>query len=250
MLKTKVIDLTPEIAKKYIAINTGNRRVSPELVSSYAEDMKKGRWHTNGEPIILSNDTLISGQHRCLAVIKSGVTLKDIIVVNTDDPEMIDTGRPRSAADLYGISTYHSAMIAINIKMATKKKTVSKALVFEKYKEWKNECDYVYSLIYARNSKLRKASLAGAVLAAYLCGYPEDLLERFCKVLTSGETTSPNDKIIIALRDSILLTNSLSGETQKKLYLKTQAALKIYAEGRTVAKLFALSEPYYKIRME
>ena len=129
MVKTEVIDLTPEISERFMSMNTKNRKLSPKLVDSYAKDMKEGRWYANGEPIIISNNVLISGQHRCLAVIKSGVTLKDTVIVYTDEPEMVDTGRVRSVTDLTGIPSLISAAVSTCLAMTIKKHNVSKALI-------------------------------------------------------------------------------------------------------------------------
>jgi hypothetical protein len=250
MVKTEVIDLTPEISERFMSMNTKNRKLSPKLVDSYAKDMKEGRWYANGEPIIISNNVLISGQHRCLAVIKSGVTLKDTVIVYTDEPEMVDTGRVRSVTDLTGIPPLISAAVSTCLAMTIKKHNVSKALIIEKYSEWEPECEFVYKIIDNRKRGLRKSGIVGAVLAARLCGYPEDMLENFCRVLLSGEMEKPQDKVIILLRDAAITSTNGGGTAQKTMYLKTQAALKIYIEGRTVTKLYPLMEPYYKISVK
>ena len=76
------------------------------------------------------------------------------------------------------------------------------------------------------------------------------MLENFCRVLISGEMEKPEDKVIILLRDAAISQTKGGGILQKVMYLKTQAALKIYSESRTVTKLFPLSEPYYKISIK
>ena len=184
-----------------------------------------------------------------LAVIKSGVTLNNVVVVYTDDAEMVDTGRMRSVKDLTGIDSLISAMISIVLEMTIKKKP-TKALVIQTYNYWKEDCDYVFSIINNNKTGLRKASLSGAVLAAKLNGYPEDLLEKFCKVLISGEVSSEKDKSIILLRD-FAMTRTISGcSSRKTMYLKAQSALKAYSEGRKISRLSTLSEPYYKVTLE
>lgn len=248
MVRTEIVDLTPQKAEYLLSINTGNRKINKKLVDSYASDMTHGRWHANGEPIIISGNILISGQHRCLAVQKSKVTLPDTVIVYTEDPEMIDTGRVRSVTDLSGIPPLISAAVSTLLAMTIKKHNVSKALIIEKYNEWQPECDFVFGMMDNRKKGLRKAGIVGDVLAAKLNGYPEDKLEHFCRVLISGEMSEPKDKVMILLRDAAIgITTQGGGISQKVIYLKTQAALKIFAEDRVVTKLYALSEPIYKI---
>lgn len=249
MVNVKIMNITPAIANQFLGMNIGNRSISKSLVESYAADMAAGRWHTNGEPITISGGRLISGQHRMLAVLKSGVTLNDVVVVYTDDADMVDTGRTRSVKDLSGIDPFISAAVSIVLEMTMKKKP-SKAFIIQKYNDWKEDCDYVESIINNRKVGLRKAALSGAVLAARMNGYPEDLLEQFCKVLISGETKSEKDRTIIMLRD-LALTYTKGGSSERKImYLKTQAVLKAYSEGRTISKIHKLSEPYYKVTLD
>lgn len=246
-MQTKIIELSPQVADELLAINKGNRRISTKLVDKYAQDMIEGRWFENGEPLIIAQGVLASGQHRCLAVKKSGVTLKNIVVVYSDDAQMIDTGRVRSVTDLSGISPLISAAVSTCLAMTIKKHRVSKSLIIEYIKEWEPECNFVFKLMDNRKKGLRKSGIVGAILAARLCGYPEDLLEKFCQVLISGEMTQPQDKVIILLRDAAMTVTQGGAGLQKSIYLKTQSALKTYAEGRMITKLYALSEPYYKI---
>lgn len=255
MLNVKVIELTPELAEKLLKNNTDNRILRPRLVVQYAEDMKAGRWHENGEPIIVDpKGKLISGQHRCHAVIRSGVTLKNIVMIETNDPKMIDTGATRSVRDLSGIGNYEASTISACLMMTSeyKGKYISKALIIDKYGEWENSVKYVCGRL---NGKLgirglRKSAVSGAILSAHLNGYPEDLIDRFCYVFTSGEMECPEEKVIILLRNIALASAYYAGGTSRaELFLKTQAALKVFEEHRVVTKLYALSEPYYKIEL-
>jgi hypothetical protein len=98
----EITDLTPEVAAKWLGRNLGNRNLRRHKVLQYARDMREGNWQTSGQAIQFDWDgRLIDGQHRCEAVIESGVTVK-VIVVRGLDPrarEVIDTGAKRSPGD-------------------------------------------------------------------------------------------------------------------------------------------------------
>lgn len=99
--------ITPEIADEFLSINTNNRKVNKETVDDYVAQMKKGLWRLNGEPIIISSaNVILDGQHRLLAVKKSGVTIQSLVVWGVDGGESfatIDTGRTRTASDILSI---------------------------------------------------------------------------------------------------------------------------------------------------
>lgn len=102
-LKITVVDVTPEIAANWLHFNTHNRKISERLVLTYAETMREGEWRLNGEPIIFDyNGRLQSGQHRLLAVIESGVTIRTVLVEGAE-PENIyslESGRRRRITDV------------------------------------------------------------------------------------------------------------------------------------------------------
>jgi hypothetical protein len=107
MLKNEIINVTPEIASSILGNNKKNRPISSPTVNRYTTLMLDGKWHFNGEPIIIANDgTLLDGQHRLYAIIKSKMAQQCLVVsgVSTDAFPTIDTGKKRTASD--AIATY------------------------------------------------------------------------------------------------------------------------------------------------
>lgn len=82
-MNIRITDVTPENAKALLELNTNNfRNVTKNIVSKYAHAMKLGFWEENGEPIQIYDDgTLANGQHRLMAIVESGVTLKNVVIV-------------------------------------------------------------------------------------------------------------------------------------------------------------------------
>lgn len=123
-MKSQIVYVTPEIARHYLSLNTANyRTIKPAVASRYAEDMKSGNWHENGEAIQFSkNGTLKNGQHRLLAIVNSGVSMEMNVVTDLDDDvEIFDWGSARSNAQIAkarGLSLGTDAIGAARIILA------------------------------------------------------------------------------------------------------------------------------------
>lgn len=120
-MKAQVIDLTPELAKKYLKNNTHNRDLSSSKLNEYIEALKKGHWKENGESLIIDiNGKVKDGQHRLEAVVKSGIGYSAVLVtdVKTDVMHTIDTGKNRSLADMLKLNGFKSSSaVASVVKM-------------------------------------------------------------------------------------------------------------------------------------
>ncbi|HEY9368355.1 hypothetical protein [Streptomyces sp.] len=98
----KVMDVTPDLAEKWLDQNTHNRNLREKAVMAYARDMEAGNWAENGEAIKFGKDgTLLDGQHRLQAIALSGATIKMLVVTGLESrtQETMDDGRKRTLAD-------------------------------------------------------------------------------------------------------------------------------------------------------
>jgi hypothetical protein len=113
-VSAQVVAVTPVIAREWLRLNNRNRVIRPARVNAYARQMTKGLWTVNGEAIkIATNNDILDGQHRLLAVVKSGVTIH-ILVVTGLPPETQDTmdgGAKRSSGDVFGLRGEQNATI-------------------------------------------------------------------------------------------------------------------------------------------
>lgn len=108
-----MIDLTPALASLLLDRNPSNRKISANQVERFSYEMTGGRWVFNGEPIIVSDTgELNDGQHRCSAVIESGVSIPVIMIVGVprDTRTTLDQGRARSAGDYLSMEGYGNAL--------------------------------------------------------------------------------------------------------------------------------------------
>lgn len=68
--------------------------------------MSEGKWHLNGEAIIINDKGLTdNGYHRLAACIQAGVPFQTVLIegVKHETWTTIDTGKTRSAGDVFGI---------------------------------------------------------------------------------------------------------------------------------------------------
>ena len=111
-VSTRVTRITPGRTRALLASNTFNRPLVKRRVAQYAEDMRRGRWQLNGEPIIVSaQGLLLDGQHRLHAVVESGATVQLLVVRGVAQEAFagIDTGGKRSAAVMLGLQGERNA---------------------------------------------------------------------------------------------------------------------------------------------
>lgn len=113
-IMTSTMVITPSKAQELLSRNTMNRSVKEAVVRRYADDMTRGFWKRNGETIKIANDgTILDGQHRLLAVIKSGVPLVTEVTTGLDKDSIytIDCGSARSSSDslkIEGVKNYRA----------------------------------------------------------------------------------------------------------------------------------------------
>lgn len=105
-MKIETVVITPELARKWLGLNTKNRPVRTGAVQKYASDMMSGRWKLNGETIKLNGDRLIDGQHRLLACIQAQVPFISLVVHDIDGGvfDTIDRGMIRSFGQVLAIA--------------------------------------------------------------------------------------------------------------------------------------------------
>lgn len=97
----EVVDITPDVARTWLERRPAHqRRITFTWAAKLAEQMKDGTFEPTGDTFRFdTNGHLIDGQHRCLAIAESGVTLKGALVVKGVNPEAfgkIDIHRRRT----------------------------------------------------------------------------------------------------------------------------------------------------------
>lgn len=98
----EMIQITPAVAEQMLSKNQHNRSIRPRHLDSLVEDMRAGEWRENGETIKIARDgTIIDGQHRLEAVLRSQASQRFLVVrgLPMAAQETVDTGARRSFVD-------------------------------------------------------------------------------------------------------------------------------------------------------
>lgn len=95
--------VTPEMAEAWLVGNGHNRRLVMARVRKYANDMARGRWALNPQPVVIADDgTLLDGQHRLHAVVESGLPVMMAVVHGAPRSmqDVLDQGKSRDPRDV------------------------------------------------------------------------------------------------------------------------------------------------------
>lgn len=94
--------ITPEMAKALLENQAGNRPISPLIVATYADAMRRGLWKLTNQGIAISIlGQMIDGQHRMAAVIEAGIPVLMMVARNVlpESRDAIDAGRAQRPSD-------------------------------------------------------------------------------------------------------------------------------------------------------
>jgi len=111
MLRAEYEKITPNRATKLLEHNTNNYRMSlsNSTLENLVYELKKGQWKATTQGIGFdTNGVLVDGQHRLMAIQKSGITVDKQLVCYGLEPESklkIDVGKKRTLSDLTQISS-------------------------------------------------------------------------------------------------------------------------------------------------
>jgi hypothetical protein len=116
------VPIDPQTAARWLKRNTKNRKLRRSDVDAYARDMLAGNWQMTGEAIKFAPDgTLLDGQHRLAAIVKSGVTVTLLVIRNVPATAQaaMDSGTKRTAADMLTLAEHKNAtMLAAAARLA------------------------------------------------------------------------------------------------------------------------------------
>jgi hypothetical protein len=105
----EIVLITPTIARLWLTLNEGNRRISKVTVKRHAKSMLGGEWSLNGETIIFDSEgNLRNGQHRLTACVQSGASFVSFVVRGVEPAAFATMDRPkiRGGDDVLSINGY------------------------------------------------------------------------------------------------------------------------------------------------
>lgn len=121
---TETVQITPALAAKWLQQRGHNRPICTANVNRLADEIEKGDWCLNGEPIIFADTgLLLDGQHRLSAVIKAKQSITCLVVSGVQEQAWgsINSGMKRTAGHVLGANGEKSAsMLAASLSWVVK----------------------------------------------------------------------------------------------------------------------------------
>lgn len=241
--------ITPEYAKELLSKNIINRPIKDARVYRYANDMADGKWKEDTGELIKLDDqgSPIDGQHRLLAIIKSGKSINFHVAVDCDSEiqHVLDTGANRNGSDtlhLYGVKNAQniSSMLFkyVGLKDDTfrsrnKCYTPTNQVILDEYNkdpERFQECHAKSKHWYHKFASVIQQSVIASMFL-HLSDKNEMLANQFMEELCTGLTLDP---MILNLRGKFIANKT----QQKKISTDDTIALIIicwnhYRKGQT-----------------
>lgn len=213
--------ITPDVAADMLSRNTDNfRPPDHRRVDAYSKEMAARRWESNGETIKFKNGILIDGQHRLLAIIKSGVSIMMIVVHDIEGSGLgIDRGKPRKLCQwlsrMDGVKNASTMAAAARLCVGYKKGIWCRSMQL-------SDCTDSECIDFVANNRIRlgdcvtlarkSSSLmpSAALAAVVFCGTHGDLKASenrtavwFCERLADGQSLTDSDAVF-HLRNTFL----------------------------------------------
>lgn len=116
ILKTEVMNITPDIALQILERCSTNRNVTWSRVQMFAADMKRGAWRLTHQGIAFNcKGEMIDGQHRMWAVAESAIAQKFLATTYDGEESALmmpfDKGMVRNAKVITGLSSRDIAVM-------------------------------------------------------------------------------------------------------------------------------------------
>lgn len=223
----ELVDITPQMAKRWLEHNEGNRPINHAAVNVMVKDILANQWDTSHQGIAIASDgTVVDGQHRLTAIVKANKTVKMWVQYNAIKSSHIDAGLKRSESNRMQMGDEEMGWInqrilaSINLVIAIFPRMNLNQT--ENKMRWCKE--HAEELQIANNrtkrtkiKRLNSSGVAAAYLTALLNNVPESYIAEFSEAFTSGFTRNDAEKYAILLRNELLgYSENVEGSTWRK----------------------------------
>jgi hypothetical protein len=250
-LRISLETITPVRAEYFLAKNRNNRGVKEQNIRKLESDLLSGNFKTTHQGIAFDwNDNLIDGQHRLMAIARSGVTAKMYVTYNCN-PEnfkLIDSGSARTASDTLkslGAQWYSSSAAGIRLILWAHDCYDIRAKVVDKklYKRYRttnaetaafyhahqgdiSDCAHIASVVSSHNPALMRSSLIAFLYLAKKKHGTTAIAHEFIERVAHGANLHPKSvelalsKFINVKPSDVALQNYKKGEFMLVAYIK------------------------------
>jgi hypothetical protein len=241
-MKVSIETISPETAKLWLELNFKNRNADDQWVITLARVMLDGLWKPNGDSIKFDlNGHLIDGQHRLMAVVKSGVTIQSAVARNVEcNP---DDRKVRTLADAFQFEVEdHARVFAraiskvwqikqfISAKSKGNKLTNIEALAF--FKENEGKLRAALEIVgYTEKLLLSRDLMVGWTFL--FCASDQDKGRTFIELFKTGENIGRSHPVYLlrkALMEDLLASRKMKWQSKNAIIIKAWNAFKAGAQ--------------------
>ncbi len=261
-LQTTYQNIDPDLAMLWLEGNVHNRKIDQKWVDYLAAEMTAGRWKTTHQGIAFDgSNTLIDGQHRLWAVIQSGCTIHSAVTygLRIDDIDNIDDNRPRSTAVRMslthrfgneGVSKNHTSTLNEAIAGLNGSSNLTYHQLRDQMERHVEAARFAVSHVRGNVKGIGVAYVRAVILRAWY-SVDLDMLDRFCRVLTSGIPESPDDGVIIRLRDQLITVGGVRNPVlRRELYARVERVLMAWLKGESRKVIRPVQQEYFPLPEE
>lgn len=229
--------ITKPIADELLAKNTHNRKVRKSRVDHFCRILRRGEWITTSQGIsILQNGVLCDGQHRLLAVSKTGIPIRILVCRNiaNDSYAATDDVTPRTVSDRTGM---HKDLVALvrqyrMIFSAADYRQFTPGEYLEFYNSQKKEFDLALSL------KTQERKTGRAAIWATLARYARRDYEKAREFGEDFRKTMPDLTQTRALQSLLLRRDFLNtSPDNRRIAEYCISAMNAHYEGRDISRV-------------
>ena len=224
-LRSKTLDLTPQLAQQLLSSQNHNRNIKRDLIDRLARDIREGRWQLNAQPILVDSEGhLGDGQHRCRAVLQAEMTVQ-VVVTHGIAPTAfatLDSGRSRTPGDVLSLKGEKSTgnlsaalnLVSLDKRDSMKRNRWSEAATNSEREQLRQQHPEIRDSV----TRCEKAKTVVSVgILAYVHWRGRQVAERaaddFVEALTTGANLSEDNPAFV-LRETLLRNK---GSRNKKL---------------------------------
>jgi len=242
--KTKIVEITPEMAKKILEHNNDhNRKITKSRIKPLIDAMNKGEFVLSNDSICFDDEgTLTNGQHRLTALSLSKATSCTFNVMFGISNFMgMDTGKVRTLQDnvvLFDECDSRLKEIGAQVCIGVIKDALQYNTGKVRYPSY-SQGDYMkiinsladellvcyHNGLFKLDKNVSANSVLSAFFLAYLNGVDMKILLRIKRILNTGVAESEYDKPIIALRETLLSVKGGGREPGSLRHMSTQVCI-------------------------
>lgn len=212
--------ITPEMAQEMLKRNVNNRDMRERTVARYEREMENGGWGYFTDPVSFSvNGNLKNGQHRLMAIVRSGVAQYMTVETGVPEDAVYDAGLKRSDADRLffegkcereytgapSVSLARYLCQILRRRPSNVEPTQNEmASILNEYGDLIVEVNKICARRIKPGAPTSNVmTKAGAFAAAY-CGVPLYDLKEFFAIVQSGISTTPQGSNALVLRNYLV----------------------------------------------